>query len=1168
MSIGDAPRTRKQGARPGTVPAGKDRPDKDRPGKDRPNKDRPGKDRPDKDRPEKDRPTTGTVPGGGAGGAASAPAEARLDPLVITGARVHEIRAGYADHLAVGASNGSISVIQARSELDERAAALQAKLVGLGITDLDAQGTLVLGGDVDVDQGLRTGVLTGPVAGTSHPVDLGSGVGEYLGLATRRSPAARARRPRPSVRATDRAAALRRTGASGEVSAQVDPQPTVATPRVTRVLRMAQVPGLDVGEAIIPVEHLQLQDGTELRLAREVRHLTILAMRMTVGSSCSITWDAPVREQPARGPSAAHGVSHSRSTVTAASGYYAQSGGDGGDGTTGATGFAGETAPTVEIWCLDANLLPDILLAGGDGGQGATGSDGGNGGHGAKGSDSELKGLKCESEPGHGGDGGDAGNAGQGGDGGKGGRGGDVVLYLSDATHEDVLGSGLSLDISGGEHGDGGVGGQRGVPGLGGEAGDPKKPWCKERPERAGKAGSAGLVGKPGRLGEPGQPGHLTAAVITAAEFRSRWVAPRITTVTPTRAVIGDDMTVRGANFTPQMTVSFGGVDAPTTFLSDTILQAPLPPVPTGWVEVLVAEPGGDDSNPASVEVLPSLGAVAPNPARLGQTVTLVGSGFTSASRVLFRGLELTPTTVDGDGQALTVLLPPPPSVPFEDWGGETEIAVRDAVGVTSAAVPLTLRHVVDSGFVGSRNAWSFLNDAASVGVANLDTFRETYGALEVATQFLLQPTLTGGFFAWYLHFFNGIQPGYSSGFAMTAADEYWSGNPNLWDDFTAMSQVEDLLTVAQGHILSQEMLVELAAQAAGGTARAETSVSEVAATLRAMIPMTVEARRWNAPIMQLMPAGTILTNGFVSKLYSSHGLLPIRVEYPVAGETWSQRAALYDNATPSEISGTESYVVVTQGRHGPEFVIEHYGAAGEHLETDSRSSASGWTLSHVSLGDSWLSDVTLPLNFVVLMSPATLVVADQRGRRFGAVGSKRWDDIPGALPAMGAPGLYLLPLEEDLDLSIHGTGTGTYTVAVVAGSLGRSVTLVDVPVTGSTVDRLTLRHELGQVVVTTKDDAKEFSLMVGATDGSMSRAVGVRDVSVAPGAPLSITATRDLAEFAIDSPAGARRADVHLMASQGTEPSAADFQVDVGAGSAFRVTDWRDLGPSSLVAD
>jgi len=80
-------------------------------------------------------------------------------------------------------------------------------------------------------------------------------------------------------------------------------------------------------------------------------------------------------------------------------------------------------------------------------------------------------------------------------------------------------------------------------------------------------------------------------------------------------------------------------------------------------------------------------------------------------------------------------------------------------------------------------------------------------------------------------------------------------------------------------------------------SARAETSLQEIEATFRDMIDMPADLRRDAAPIVQLMPAGSHHHEGLHREAGSESRALPIRVEYPVSGETWEKRIAVYDNA-------------------------------------------------------------------------------------------------------------------------------------------------------------------------------------------------------------------------------------------------------------------------------
>jgi IPT/TIG domain len=569
--------------------------------------------------------------------------------------RFQELHDGYTNVLVSFNADVSVTILGPGDALDARARDLHAVLRPLGITDLANEGSLVLGGEVAVTHGVRRGVRqpswTPGQLSTSTPLDFNTaGVFDYLDLRS----VARTAQPAAT---RDRA---RASGAPSVVAASGVTVSSNAAPAEILRTRLAMTPNpvLDIDEAIIAAEHIQLQDGTELRLDPQVRYLTILALRLTTGTGCRITWQPAVRAAKegagAKGPA----TSYDPFNETSVSDYHSPDGGDGEPGDPGETGASGESGPTVELWCLDANRLPDFELGGGTGGQGGRGGYGGIGGHGAKGLSAKSKGLNCVRLPGYGGDGGDAGNAGRGGHGGPGGKGGDVNLYLSDATHTSVFASGLRLDLSGGL---GGSGGRAGIPGLlvglGGEAGDAKSLVCKARPERAGSPGGAGNAADEGEEGAQGETGTITAAVITEAEFRDKWTAPQIRRVTPGQVVAGDTIEVIGSQFPRAAQVTIAGAAATTTVVSDTLLQAVVPAVPTGWAEVLVTG-GSQDSNPAAVEVLPSVTSVSPSVARVGQTVRLQGSGFAADSRVLYRGQALTPDSVGYDGAWLDVTIP------------------------------------------------------------------------------------------------------------------------------------------------------------------------------------------------------------------------------------------------------------------------------------------------------------------------------------------------------------------------------------------------------------------------------------------------------------------------------------------------------------------------------
>ena len=236
---------------------------------------------------------------------------------------------------------------------------------------------------------------------------------------------------------------------------------------------------------------------------------------------------------------------------------------------------------------------------------------------------------------------------------------------------------------------------------------------------------------------------------------------------------------------------------------------------------------------------------------------------------------------------------------------------------------------------------------------------------------------------------------------------------------------------------------------------------------------------------MQLMPAGSILSPRLPRGPERQPRAAPIRIEFPAPGETFFRRLAVYDNALPLGL-GSESVAEYTGSPGSLSFTLFPTDALGEPVRTspDPRSTSGGFTLSHVSLEDCWLTDVSLPRDFVFLLVPGpdmppspflrakdasvpSLVIEDAKGRRLGSDGRETWGDLPDALPAIGAPGLYLLPLDRDLRFAIHAEEAATYTLGVVSRSLGTSVTLAEVPIAAGGRDTIEIadvpphRHRL-----------------------------------------------------------------------------------------------------------
>jgi hypothetical protein len=308
---------------------------------------------------------------------------------------------------------------------------------------------------------------------------------------------------------------------------------------------------------------------------------------------------------------------------------------------------------------------------------------------------------------------------------------------------------------------------------------------------------------------------------------------------------------------------------------------------------------------------------------------------------------------------------------------------------------------------------------------------------------------------------------------------------------------------------------------------------------------------------MQLMPAGTILTPGFVTKLGMSHGLLPIRVEYPTDGETWERRLVVYDNAGTVAV---ESVITFTRTDTGLDFVLSP--------DPFNRTSANGWTLSQATLKNNWLDPVTMPVDYVFVLSPVSVLIEDEEGRRFGVAGRRVFGDLPDVLPAIGAEQLYLLPLDRKLRVSLSGTGEGTYTLGIVSGSLGRSVTLTGVPVTPDTRDTVEIADGLREVTVSSTDPEKTATLHYGVAGVRQARALRVAGVRMSRRHRLRLRSVDGLARFELRAD-GPRHRVGFALASAGRTDVRRERVPDVELGDertrTFQVADWAALGPGSV---
>ncbi|OPF75582.1 hypothetical protein VT50_0224465 [Streptomyces antioxidans] len=141
--------------------------------------------------------------------------------------------------------------------------------------------------------------------------------------------------------------------------------------------------------------------------------------------------------------------------------------------------------------------------------------------------------------------------------------------------------------------------------------------------------------------------------------------SPTLTGISPSTgpASGGTTVTLTGTNLLNATAVRFGAVNATSfTVVSATQITAVSPPG-SGTVQVTVTTPGGTSNGvPFSYSAVPApvLTTVVPGqgPPSGGNTVTLTGSGFTSATAVRFGATPATSFTVVSDTQ-ITAVAPP-----------------------------------------------------------------------------------------------------------------------------------------------------------------------------------------------------------------------------------------------------------------------------------------------------------------------------------------------------------------------------------------------------------------------------------------------------------------------------------------------------------------------------
>ena len=870
-------------------------------------------------------------------------------------------------------------------------------------------------------------------------------------------------------------------------------------------LQAATVPDWPQTESVLILDELDMTNKTMSIVVGAVSHMFIIVRRLTAASGARITY-VPLA-QDAVGAPGLHGLpdpadpSYDRTArIGEGANEPSADGGAGVPGGDGGTGPAGLDAPDLTIVALQIDAMPDIVLPGQRGGTGGPGGSGGAGGDGQRGRDCHSTWVDCRHGPGRGGAGGRGGNGGRGGHGGPGGQGGTVTITTQESCLQQVVTARrFILDLGGGM---GGSPGQQGEPGPGGRGGQDGYAYgrCDSRPDRAGANGERGDKTGDLGVGTPGGPGDMGFSTITVEQWNRLLAKPWLVSIDPVSGFAGSSVIVKGVNLTPGLSGRWQlpvqpPVTLPTTFNHSGQVTVRIPDSTDGGRGSLVLTDGAVTTNEIPFSVRPQLISLAAADPQVyaGAEVRIRCSAVQPGATVTNRGSAV-PTTVVARDQ-VSISLPP---VIGLDPGEVMELILTNPDGLASDIMELTRLPQLDSGFRAKSAGFAFANFTKGQHIG-LDTYTATFGTDEVAFETLLDPRVTGLFYAfynWYL-----ANHGHCTALSCLALENFHQHRPALFaqgpsstDDPPPLpDELMERINRVQGRVISRDLVAYYAKQSEAGLSRVEATVRDIEATL------TAPARLVDARVMCFIPVGgvwDIITDPQERKALSdSHCVVPARIQYADARRDLDgARLYIYDNNHPGDDT---RYVSLARKDGSLHFTYEGY------------SFDAGYTLGTARLQEQLYDDVDVPFaeieaglltaGFLVdlVLSPAAVSVRDTSGRILGCVDGKLHID-----PALGwvRPGLenYLL-IRADSDIeerTITGTADGTYSYASLHPG-GRSVALTDVACSAGVSDVLHVAKDGSRVSLAAGTD-KRVQLHVAAVIGGDVRSLSIEVDAVA----------------------------------------------------------------------
>jgi hypothetical protein len=154
----------------------------------------------------------------------------------------------------------------------------------------------------------------------------------------------------------------------------------------------------------------------------------------------------------------------------------------------------------------------------------------------------------------------------------------------------------------------------------------------------------------------PGNAAVTWTGAIATFRLGSSGPVPAITSFSPTHGVDSTAVTIAGSGFSNgTSSVTFNGTSASFSVTGDTQINTKVPAgATTGPVKV--ATLGGTATSSTAFKVDPAITGFSPTSGSVGASVTITGSGFTGATKVVFRTTTQPTFTVSSDSRIATTV--------------------------------------------------------------------------------------------------------------------------------------------------------------------------------------------------------------------------------------------------------------------------------------------------------------------------------------------------------------------------------------------------------------------------------------------------------------------------------------------------------------------------------